>query len=275
MLYIKKGPPKESIAQKTAEIKRRDSWKSLPDNVPENGEEAAKYTNTLRSMFEEFRKTDIRETVIHEQHGLCCYCMRRIANDGENMRIEHWYPLKMNKRTAIEYQNFLGACTGVCSDHYSEFQCCDNSKSGNVIEIDPRNQSMMDQIMYKSDGEVYFEQSSAWTEAQVLKFQNEINNILRLNGSSSKNKAGDKINISNEGLSYSSGNELKSRREAVYKACVDEIRRIQKKKLPQKISIMDVQKLVDKIESSDEYPEYAGVMLFYYKRWIRNHQKRT
>ena len=273
MLYIKKGPPKPSVAQKTAEIKRGDDWKNLPEDAPKNEEDASRYTKILRDMFEEFTKPDIRETVIREQHALCCYCMRRIGNTGRDMRIEHWYPLNMNKRTAIEYQNFLGACTGICSDHYIEFQCCDNSKSGKIIELDPRNHSMMDQIRYKSDGEIYFEKSPAWTETQVSKFEYEINEILRLNGVSSENKSGQEFDINNEWQSYDGGNELKSRREAVYRACADQIRRMQMKKSPKGISIADVQELVDKIEAKEEYPEYAGVMLFYYKRWIRNHQR--
>lgn len=273
MLYIKKGPPKSSVAQKTAEIKRRESWKMLSENAPENKEEASKYTDILRNMFEEFPKEDIRETVIREQHALCCYCMRRIANTGQNMRIEHWYPLNMNKRTAIEYKNFLGACTGVCSDHYSEFQCCDKSKSGKIIQLDPQNHSMMDQIKYRSDGEIYFENSSSWTAEQVVEFEYEINAILRLNGISAKKQSEQDKDIDTE-QQYSGGNELKSRREAVYRACADQIRRMQIKKRPGGISVADVQELVDKIETKEEYPEYAGVMLFYYKRWIRNHQQR-
>lgn len=262
MLYIRKGPPKEIVAQKTAELKRRDSWRGLPDDAPTDKDEAVKYTDTLRNMFDEFSKPDIRETVIKEQHSICCYCMRRIRNSGSNMRIEHWYPLNRNKNKAIEYSNFLGACTGIYSQDYTEKQCCDNSKSGKIIMLDPRNQSMMDQIKYKSNGEVYFEKSSAWTEEQVDQFTEDINNTLQLNG---------EINCTES--QYSGCNELKSRREAVYRGCKDEIRRMQRRKKTGILSVKDVQNLVDKLEAQEEYPEYAGVMLFLYKRWIKNHQK--
>jgi len=268
LLYIRKGPPKVIVAQKTAEIKRRDTWKNLPDDAPTDKDGAAKYTETLRSMFDEFSKPDIRETVIQEQHALCCYCMRRICNSGSDMRIEHWYPLNLNKTSAIEYSNFLGACTGIYSQDRSERQCCDNSKSGETIMLDPQNQSMMNQIKYKSDGEIYFEESPAWTDEQVDRFTTDINDTLQLNGDTNE-----KVTSENSNNQKNNGcNELKSQREAVLRACREELSRMQRRKRPSALSVKEVQELVNKIEAKEEYPEYAGVMLFFYNRWIKNHQ---
>lgn len=273
MLYIRKGPPKISVAQKTAEIKRSETWKNLPDDAPEDKEEASKYTAVLRDMFEQFPKYDIRETVIKEQHGLCCYCMRKIANSGDEMRIEHWYPLNMDKRKAIEYSNFLGACTGVCSDRYSEFQCCDNSKKGEVIKLDPQNQSMMDQIKYKSDGEIYFESSPAWSEEEVKRFEYEINEVLYLNGSPFAEMMDSNSSYGGASRQRIGCNELKSRRESIIRACKDRLLNERRKNQSRSIPIATVQKWIDDIESTEEYPEYAGVMLFYYKRWLKNHKR--
>lgn len=32
----------------------------------------------------------------------------------------------------------------------------------------------------------------------------------------------------------------------------------------------EIRKMIEKIENSDEYPEYAGVMLYFLKRRLRN-----
>ena len=260
MLYIEKGAPLNSIAQKTAEIKRRDDWKELPQNAPEDEHEAHRYTDVLRSMFDEFSKDDIRSTIVKEQHHLCVYCMRRIKNDPLTTKIEHWYPLSQDKEKAIDYTNFFGACTGVDYQNSETQPCCDSSKSGTIIKLNPCDRRMMNQIKYESDGTIYFDTADGWTQDEVNDFNDEIKNVLRLNGDIPE-------------YSYQSGSELRSRRSAVYDACKKNIIRMIKKNPRRSISISDIQALIDKIERKEEYPEYAGVMLFYYKRWISNHSK--
>lgn len=260
MLYIEKGAPLISVAQKTAEIKRRDAWKALPLEVPQDEHEAHQYTDTLRTMFEEFSKDDIRSTVLTEQHYLCVYCMRRIKNNPSTTKIEHWYPLSRNKEKAVEYTNFFGACTGVDSQNNTTQPCCDTSKSGAIIKLNPCDRRMMNQIKYESDGTVYFDSSDGWTQKEIDDFNKEIQNVLRLNGDTPE-------------YAYLSGSELKSKRAAVYSACRKNITRMRLKNPGKTISISEIQALIDKIESKEEYPEYAGVELFFYKRWISNHTK--
>lgn len=260
MLYIEKGAPLNSIAQKTAEIKRRDAWKALPLNAPEDEREAHRYTDALRIMFDEFSKDDIRSTVLKEQHHLCVYCMRRIKIDPLTTKIEHWYPLSQNKEKAIEYTNFFGACTGVDSQNNTTQPCCDTSKSGTIIKLNPCDRRMMNQIKYESDGTIYFDSADGWTKEEVDDFNDEIKKVLRLNGDIPEND-------------YLPGSELRSRRAAVYAACKNTITRMVMRNPRHTVSISDIQALIDNIESKEEYPEYAGVMLFYYKRWISNHTR--
>lgn len=260
MLYIEKGAPLNSIAQKTAEIKRRDAWKELPLNAPEDDHEAHRYTDALRTMFDEFSKDDIRSTVLNEQHHLCVYCMRRIKNDPLTTKIEHWYPLSQNKEKAIDYTNFFGACTGVDSQNNTTQPCCDTSKSGTVIKLNPCDRRMMNQIKYESDGTIYFDSADGWTQDEIDDFNNEITNVLRLNGNVPKHD-------------NQPGSELRSNRASVYAACKKTIDRMRKKNPGKTVSISTIQSLVNNIEQKEEYPEYAGVMLFYYKRWLNSHIK--
>ena len=59
-------------------------------------------------------KQDIRDQLVSEQRGICCYCQSRIRPDWNLMKIEHWqsksdgkYPLLQ-----LDYTNLLGACLG-------------------------------------------------------------------------------------------------------------------------------------------------------------------
>ena len=38
-----------------------------------------------------------------------------------------------------------------------------------------------------------------------------------------------------------------------------------------KCTVANVEKLIEELEAKQQYPAYAGVMLFYYKRWLKNH----
>ncbi|HQN20060.1 MAG TPA: hypothetical protein PKV86_13000, partial [Syntrophobacteraceae bacterium] len=35
-------------------------------------------------------KAALRQALVREQRGICCYCMGRIRNDSTEMKIEHW-----------------------------------------------------------------------------------------------------------------------------------------------------------------------------------------
>lgn len=262
MIYIKKGLPLPSISQKAAEIRRRMQWKDLDLNALLDKEEAAKYTNILRSMFDEFSKDDLRTTILREQHYLCAYCMRRIHDDGKSTRIEHWYPLNKNKQAAIDYQNFLGVCRGLDYQNQQTHPCCDNSKSGDIITLDPRDQRMMAQICYESDGRIYFRKSNNWTELQTAQFQKELDEILMLNGD-------DPLQSCETNSRFTSGcSELKSQRRAAYRGCSNSLRRLYARNAA---TTTTIQKIVKKLESKTVYDEYVGVMIFYYKRWLSNH----
>lgn len=35
-------------------------------------------------------KQEVRDQLVHEQRGLCCYCQSRIRANPGRMKIEHW-----------------------------------------------------------------------------------------------------------------------------------------------------------------------------------------
>lgn len=245
MIYIKKGSPHRDVSIKAAEIRRNPKWRQIPLTRPEDPMQRKGYGDTLRSYFDQMPKNEIRETLLEEQRGLCCYCMRRISKP-EDVRIEHWFPLSEARETAIDYQNFLGSCYGVYSENQQPCSCCDKKKGGTKIKIDPRNQWMMDCIKYESDGTLYFDAPVGFPDEDKKDIDRDIDQTLCLNGGDS---------------------ELTLARKRVYKTCIEQLNTLHGKG---QCSVAKVEKIVQKLEQMPQYPEYVGVMLFYYKRWLKN-----
>ncbi len=248
MIYIKKGAPPNSVATKVAEIKRTSQWRAIPEVRPSDPDSQNGYSDTLRTYFDQLPKDDIREALLEEQHHVCAYCMRHLSNK-QSARIEHWFPLSQARDTAIDYRNFLAVCDGVKSEQQQRHPCCDVSKGGTEITLDPRCQWMMDQIRYESNGRVYFEVPTEMDSQLAGKISNDIDVTLRLNGSES---------------------DLTIGRRRVYESCKKTMEKLQRN---HKCSVANVEKLLHQMESQEAYPDYVGVMMFYYKRWLKNHSK--
>ena len=59
-------------------------------------------------------KQQIKEQLVEEQRGLCCYCQSRIRADWNGMKIEHWLSQSEDKfpERQLDYANLLGVCHG-------------------------------------------------------------------------------------------------------------------------------------------------------------------
>lgn len=246
MIYIKKGVPPRNVASKIAEIKSKPEWKKIPAIRPTNPDQQKGYGEQLRMYFDQLPKDEIRESVLKEQHYLCAYCMRPLP-DAKSVVVEHWYPLSQARDTAIDYRNFLGSCNGIYSEGQHTHSCCDHQKSGQTLTIDPRSELMMDCIKYESDGTIYLDAPAGWDEKQKREIKKDINQTLCLNGPES---------------------ELTLHRKRVLLSCREKLRRLH---IQNKCTVANVKKLLQEIEKQEAYPAYAGVMLFYYKRWLQNH----
>ena len=95
MLYIKKEGLPNDINSKIIELSKSGKWKSISEED----------TTAIRNAFDnDFPKNEVKEILLHEQHGICAYCMRRIRMDNHS-RVEHLVPLSKNKDMAIDYNN--------------------------------------------------------------------------------------------------------------------------------------------------------------------------
>jgi uncharacterized protein (TIGR02646 family) len=72
-------------------------------------------------------KDGLRQALVAEQRGVCCYCQSRIRATPDGMKIEHWQCRSNFPALQLEYRNLLGACLGG-EGRPREHQHCDTSK---------------------------------------------------------------------------------------------------------------------------------------------------
>lgn len=128
-------------------------------------------------------KQDVREKLVEEQHGLCCYCMSRIRDKDKTtgvpisnkMKIEHCLCQDDYEERQLDYSNLLGACLGGEGKPYAR-QHCDTRKGNSEISFNPAdpNSDIEQTIKFLGDGRIKSTNSA---------LDREINDILNLNQS--------------------------------------------------------------------------------------------
>ena len=236
MLYIKKIRLSKEVIEEINRVKREQ--KSLFER---------REPQSVRMAFNCLNKTIIRENLIKEQHGLCAYCMRRIENNSD-MTIEHWRPIEQNLDGAMDYENMLGVCNGGRKINEAVYDdrhviCCDASKGSQTITINPLNPLHIQKIRYSEDGKIY-------TYPRDEIFENDINNVLHLNGENNLD---------------TSTRLLRGRREA-YRAYTRFIEKLSRNK---KLSRSYIEKQIAHLESQSIFDEFVGVIIYLLKRKLK------
>lgn len=199
-----------------------------------------KYRKQTDATYEGYRdKQDVRDQLVREQGGLCCYCQSRIRPTEDGMKIEHWQSKSPQKYPGrqLDYTNMLGACYGGQKKNKKcppETHHCDTLKDDSDLcfcltdaahPIEPR-------IKFLGDGRIQSNDSD---------IERDINVVLNLN-------------LDN----------LKNNRKAVLTA------------FQQRLTAgaqLDVTKELPKWDGSknEELPEYAQVVVY----WLNKKQARA
>ena len=131
MIYIRKSPSPDSF----------ENWKR---------------TNRQREFgaLKGQPKTDLKNSLISEQKGLCCYCCARISRD--NSHIEHIKP-KGNRKwrnLRFSYKNLLASCDGF--DDYG-ITCGHNKDEwyDEELFISPLEEDCESHFTYSLDGRIF------------------------------------------------------------------------------------------------------------------------
>lgn len=118
-------------------------------------------------------KAALRQALVAEQRGLCCYCQSRIQATPEGMKIEHWQCQADHPGRQLDYNNLLGACLGGHGRPERE-QHCDTRKGNNGLcfSVSDPAHPIERQIRFRGDGTITADDSDI-AEA--------INAVLNLN----------------------------------------------------------------------------------------------
>ncbi|MDE0691345.1 MAG: TIGR02646 family protein [Gammaproteobacteria bacterium] len=119
------------------------------------------------------QKQELREALVAEQRGLCCYCMGRIRADEASMKVEHWRSQARYRTLELSYRNLLGACRGgqgetPCHQH------CDTRKGERDLIWNPADpvREVEARVGYRLDGSIYSDDAS---------FDDQMKEVLNLN----------------------------------------------------------------------------------------------
>ena len=134
----------------------------------------------MHSNYDNYRGKDaLRDALVVEQRGLCCYCMKRIRPSANDMKIEHWQCQAHYRAKQLNYRNLLGACLGG-KEELDDFQHCDTKKADSALRWNPADptHAIESRVQYDLDGTI---------RSNDDVFNTQLNEILNLNLSFLKN----------------------------------------------------------------------------------------
>ena len=118
-------------------------------------------------------KDELRAALVAEQRGLCCYCMSRIQNRFDKMKIEHWHCQANYPAEQLVYRNLLGVCLGGEGQPHKD-QHCDTRKGDLDVLWNPADPThhVQTRINYRADGSI---------KSENCEFNRQLDEVLNLN----------------------------------------------------------------------------------------------
>lgn len=115
----------------------------------------------------------LRDSLVAEQRGICCYCQCRIYSAYNRMKVEHWQSHELYPQERLVYRNLLGACLGG-QGKPGKVQHCDTYKGDGDLCRNPANpaHNVDALIRYLSDGRI----TSSFDE-----LNEQLDSVLNLN----------------------------------------------------------------------------------------------
>ena len=129
---------------------------------------------TTHSDYDNYQDKDtLRDSLVSEQRGLCCYCMASLRPDANAMKIEHWRCQENYPAQQLVYRNLLGACRGG-EGQPPHNQHCDTRKGNQDLLWNPAEpaHAIESRVQYDFDGTITSNNAT---------FQAQLNEVLNLN----------------------------------------------------------------------------------------------
>ncbi len=138
------------------------------------------HRRTAHADYDNYADKDrLREHLVSEQRGICCYCLSRIRSESGWMKIEHWHCQDHYPAEQLDYSNLLGACLG-SEGQYRNRQHCDTRKGNERFSRNPANPAHQIEryVRFEADGTILSNDQA---------FNDELNDVLNLNAPFLKN----------------------------------------------------------------------------------------
>lgn len=118
-------------------------------------------------------KAALRQALVSEQRGLCCYCQSRIRATPDGMKIEHWQCQADYPTRQIDFNNLHGACLGGHGRPEREQHCDTRKGNGGLCfsVCDPAH-PIDRKISFLGDGKITSDDAAV---------ESDINTVLNLN----------------------------------------------------------------------------------------------
>ena len=155
--------------------------KYIKKNVPP--ESLEEYKKTGNASYEDLDKNhtsikrELKNSLIAEQGGICCYCGTRIVQT--NSVIEHFKPKAKDcfPELQLEYSNLLASCNGGQIDRRTNKRfplCCDAKKKNRIIKVSPTDPNCESYFEYDDDGNIYGTTFEAQKAIETLGLNNKV-----------------------------------------------------------------------------------------------------
>jgi uncharacterized protein (TIGR02646 family) len=118
-------------------------------------------------------KDGLRDALVDEQRGVCCYCQCRIHSSYDTMKIEHWASHDQHLQQRLVYRNLLGACLGGKSTP-GRYQHCDTYKGDKDLCRNPADPA------HNVEATIHFQNDGCVTSTNT-QLNGELNSVLNLN----------------------------------------------------------------------------------------------
>lgn len=189
-------------------------------------------------------KDELREALLRDQGFLCAYCMRRINNDRNNMKIEHWKAQStlVNEVEKLDYKIMLGVCDG-CRGTQDRYTTCDEHRHESELYVNPLDRGMMNTISYDRQGLI---------KSSDKRIDSDLNTVLNLNCEQAPSR-------------------IVQNRKAIYAECMRKLHQLQ---VNDKWKEGILRKVLRQYEQSENgrKREYIGVPVYLLNKYLKKFQ---
>lgn len=151
-------------------------------------------------------KDTLRQALVAEQRGLCCYCLSRIRPDRAAMKIEHWRSQSQHPDEQLNYRNLLAACPGVSAGQHH----CDTAKADAPLSRNPA------EPLHRVEHLIAYGRGDGKISSPDAAFNQELKTVLNLNADRLANRRKELLRAFVDGIERERATDRDLEKELAY-----------------------------------------------------------